>query len=90
MREKFYFENISKNCDTIGLFLLFSVILVISHVYYKGVEYCHLIGISLKITYTYELLKKTLLGGGGGGWVIEKGFLFLLIIEYPSILIRNF
>lgn len=68
MREKFYFENISKNCDTIGLFLLFSVILVISHVYYKGVEYCHLIGISLKLTYTYELLKKNLLGGGGGYW----------------------
>lgn len=61
--------------------------LVMYNVYYKGVEYCHLIGISLKITYTYELLKKTLLGGGG---VIEKGFLFLLIIEYPSILIRNF
>lgn len=87
MREKFYFENISKNCDTIGVFLLFSVILMISHVYYKGVEYCHLIGISLKLTYTYELLKKTLLGEGG---VIEKGFLFLLTIEYPSILIRNF
>lgn len=86
MREKFYFENISKNCDTIGLFLLFSVILVISHVYYKGVEYCHLIGISLKLTYTYELLKKICWGGG----VIEKGFLFLLTIEYPSILIRNF
>lgn len=86
MREKFYFENISKNCDTIGLFLFFSVILVISHVYYKGVEYCHLIGISLKI---HEwALKKTLLLGGGMG--IEKGFLFLLIIEYPSILIRNF
>lgn len=68
MREKFYFENISKNCDTIGLFLFFSVILMISHVYYKGVEYCHLIGISLKISYTYELLKKTLLGGGGCYW----------------------
>lgn len=62
------------------------MILVISHVYYKGVEYCHLIGISLKI---HEwALKKTLLLGGGMG--IEKGFLFILIIEYPSILIRNF
>lgn len=59
---------------------------VISHVYYKGVEYCHLIGISLKI---HEwALKKTLLLGGGMG--IEKGFLFILIIKYPSILIRNF
>lgn len=54
-----------KTATQLGLFLLFSVILMISHVYYKGVEYCHLIGISLKLTYTYELLKKTLLGGGG-------------------------
>lgn len=70
MREKFYFENISKYCDTIGLFLLFSVILVISHVFYKGVEYCHLIGISLKI---HEgALKKTLLLGGVMG--LSKDF----------------
>lgn len=67
MREKFYFENISKNCDTIGLFLLFSVILMISHVYYKGVEYCHLIGISLKI---HEgALKKLCCWEGWWDWV---------------------
>lgn len=70
MREKFYFENILKNCNTIDnvdLFLLFSVI---SHVFYKGVEYCHLIGISLKI---HEgALKKTLLLGGVMG--LSKDF----------------
>lgn len=60
---------------------------MISYVYYKGVEYCYLIGIFFKIIYIYELLKKILLGGGG---VIEKGFFFFLIIEYFSILIRNF
>lgn len=56
MREKFYFENILKNCNIIDNVDLFLFFLVISYVFYKGVEYCYLIGIFFKI---YEgVLKK--------------------------------
>lgn len=61
-----YFEKLQHN----WLFLFFSVILMISHVYYKGVEYCHLIGISLKI-HEWALKK---LCCWEGGWGLRKDF----------------
>lgn len=74
-REILFWEYFEKLCDIIGVFLFFFVIFMISYVYYKGVEYCYLIGIFFKIIYIYKLLKKILLGGGGGG-LLRRDFFF--------------
>lgn len=78
-----YFEKLQHNWQCSMVHFYFSLwFSVISHVYYKGVAYCHLIGISLTLTSPLKTLLCGEVGGGGGGGGIEKGFLVLLIMEY--------